>query len=240
VSTIDIDAVLAASGTAVPEGPALRAEDVRKSFTSPDGTRIPAVDGVSLAVPRGAMAAIMGPSGSGKSTLLHLLAGLDRPDSGTIRIGDTDITRLRDRELTRLRRSHVGFVFQAFNLLPQLTARQNITLPLELDRKRVDASRVDALAEALGIRDRLDHRPGQLSGGQQQRVAIARALLPAPDVVVADEPTGALDSRSGEELLRILRDAVDRRGQTVLIVTHDERVAGWADHRFVISDGRLA
>lgn len=199
-----------------------------------------AVDDVSVTVARGTMTAVSGPSGSGKSTLLMLLAGLDRPDAGSVHIGGVEITGLRDRDLTRLRRTRVGFVFQSFNLLPQLTARENIVLPLELARVRVDADRVDALADALGIRERLGHRPSELSGGQQQRVAIARALLPAPDVVIADEPTGALDSQAAMDLMRILREAVDIRRQTVLLVTHDDRAAAWADERWTMRDGRLA
>ncbi|MFT4188446.1 MAG: ABC transporter ATP-binding protein [Aeromicrobium sp.] len=219
---------------------ALQAEHVDKAFATPDGQQIHAVDDVSLDIGHGSMTAIMGPSGSGKSTLLNLLAGLDRPDSGTIRIGGTDITRLRDRGLTRLRRTHVGFVFQQFNLLPQLTARQNIVLPLQLARQQVDEDLLDELTGSLGIADRLAHRPGELSGGQQQRVAVVRALLPRPAIVVADEPTGALDSASGAELLAMLRTAVDVHRQSVLLVTHDEKIAALADTRLHMADGRLS
>ncbi|MFT4298833.1 MAG: ABC transporter ATP-binding protein [Aeromicrobium sp.] len=219
--------------------PALEAIGVHKAFAAPDGQAVRAVQGVDLKVERGSMTAIMGPSGSGKSTLLNLLAGLDRPDSGTIRLGDVDITRLRDRALTRLRRTHVGFVFQSFNLLPQLTARQNIVLPLQLARLPIDHDLLDELTGALGIANRLEHRPGQLSGGQQQRVAVVRALLPRPAIVVADEPTGALDSASGSELLGMLRQAVDTHRQSVLLVTHDHGIAAWADYRLTMSDGRL-
>ncbi|MFT4286557.1 ABC transporter ATP-binding protein [Nocardioides sp.] len=217
---------------------AVEAAEVRKSYLSALGERVVALDGVDLTVARGEMVAIMGPSGSGKSTLLNVLAGLDRADQGRILIGGTDITRLSDRRLTRLRRTRVGFVFQGFNLLPQLTARQNIVLPLELARRRADTARLDELVAVLGLGDRLEHRPGELSGGQQQRVAVARALLPRPDIVFADEPTGALDSQSSAELLGFLRRAVDTEGQSVVLVTHDQDAARWADRIVRIADGR--
>jgi putative ABC transport system ATP-binding protein len=198
-----------------------------------------AVDGVDVAFERGRLTAIMGASGSGKSTLLHLLAGLDRATSGRVLLGDTDLGALDDDRLTVLRRRRIGFVFQAFNLLPALTAEQNITLPLQLAGVRIDRAALTALAERLEIADRLRHRPAELSGGQQQRVAVARALLPGPDVVVADEPTGNLDSRSGGEVLGLLRASVDDFGQTVLLVTHDPAAAASADRVVLLADGRV-
>lgn len=182
----------------------------------------------------------MGPSGSGKSTLMHCLAGLEQPTSGQIHVGDTDITRLSDRQLTLLRRDRIGFVFQSFNLLPMLTARQNVLLPLTLAGRSVDRERLEHVTRVLGITDRLEHRPSELSGGQQQRVAVARALVTAPDVVFADEPTGALDSRTSAHLLAFLRSSVHELGQTVVMVTHDPRAASYADRVLLLADGRLA
>ena len=202
-------------------------------------TAVRALDGVDVAFERGRFTAIMGPSGSGKSTLLHCLAGLDTATEGRVRLGDTDLTALGVTELTLLRRERVGFVFQSFNLLPALTAEQNITFPLELAGRRVDRARLAGLAERLGIADRLGHRPDELSGGQQQRVAIARALVPEPDVVVADEPTGNLDSRSGAEVLALLRSSVRELGQSVLMVTHDPNAASYADRVVLLADGRI-
>jgi putative ABC transport system ATP-binding protein len=202
-------------------------------------TAVRALDGVDVGFERGRFTAIMGPSGSGKSTLLHCLAGLDTATSGRVLLGGTDLTGLSDTQLTLLRRQRVGFVFQAFNLLPALTAAQNIALPLELAGQRVDVARVQDLAALLGIADRLSHRPAELSGGQQQRVAIARALLPGPDVVVADEPTGNLDSRSGAEVLGLLRTSVREMGQSVLMVTHDPNAAAYADRVVLLADGRV-
>jgi putative ABC transport system ATP-binding protein len=198
-----------------------------------------ALDGVTVGFPRGMLTAIMGPSGSGKSTLMHCLAGLDRPTSGTVVIDGVDLGPLDDAELTELRRDNVGFVFQFFNLLPVLDARENILLPLKLAGRDTDQGRFDRLVEAIGLGDRLDHRPAELSGGQQQRVAIARALMSQPAVVFADEPTGNLDSRSSEEVLDLLRTAVDDLGQTVVMVTHDATAASVADRVLVLVDGRI-
>src|SRR5438874_1188673 len=192
-------------------------------------TAVRALDGVSVAFGRGRFTAIMGPSGSGKSTLMHCAAGLDAVTSGSIRLGGTELTALGDKALTRLRRDRIGFVFQSFNLLPTLTARQNMLLPLELARRRAEPSWLRIVVDVLGLADRLHHRPAQLSGGQQQRVAVARALLPRPDVIFADEPTGNLDSRSGQELLDFLRRSVRELGQTVVMVTHDPVAASYAD-----------
>jgi putative ABC transport system ATP-binding protein len=198
-----------------------------------------ALRGVSLVVPQGQFTAVMGPSGSGKSTLMHLLAGLDRPDGGTVHIGGQDITRMSDRELTRLRRRHIGFVFQSFNLLPTLSAEENVALPLAIAGRRPPREELDALLERVGLTDRRDHKPAQLSGGQQQRVAVARALVTAPTVLFADEPTGNLDSHAGAEVLTLLRDAVDLDGQTTVMVTHDPRAAAIADRVVFLADGRL-
>ena len=198
-----------------------------------------ALDGVSVGFPRGRLTAIMGPSGSGKSTLMHCLAGLDRPTSGTVIIDGVDLGTLDDAELTELRRDKVGFVFQFFNLLPVLDARENILLPLKLAGRDPDEGRFDQLVASVGLADRLDHRPAELSGGQQQRVAIARALMSEPAVVFADEPTGNLDSRSSEEVLGLLRTAVDDLGQTVVMVTHDAVAASVADRVLVLVDGRI-
>lgn len=195
---------------------------------------------MDLDIARGAFTAIMGPSGSGKSTLLHVLAGLDEVTSGSIELEGTEITSLRDDALTRLRRERIGFVFQSFNLLPMLTAEQNILLPLELAGTRVDRAWLDTLTSAFGIADRLDHLPSQLSGGQIQRVAISRALVTSPAVVFADEPTGNLDSRTTEEVLDFLRLSVDEFGQTVVMVTHERDAAERADRILTLADGRIA
>ncbi len=198
-----------------------------------------ALRGVSLDLPAGQFTAVMGPSGSGKSTLMHLLAGLDTPSSGTVTVAGQDITRMKDRELTRLRRKHIGFVFQSFNLLPTLSAEENVVLPLAIAGKRPPKEDVDALIARVGLTERRDHRPAELSGGQQQRVAIARALITRPTVLFADEPTGNLDSESGAGILRLLRDAVDLDGQTTLMVTHDPRAAAIADRVLYLADGRV-
>jgi len=215
---------------------------VKQYGTGPTAVR--ALDGVDVVFERGRFTAIMGPSGSGKSTLMHCVAGLDTPTEGQVWLGSTQLDRLDDTALTLLRRERVGFVFQQFNLLPTLTAEQNIVLPLELAGRRPgrDAAgrqRLEALAEALGIADRLTHRPSELSGGQQQRVAIARALLPSPDLLVADEPTGNLDSRSGAQILSLLRSSVRELGQTVVMVTHDPTAAAYADRVILLADGRV-
>jgi putative ABC transport system ATP-binding protein len=198
-----------------------------------------ALDGVTTEFAAAEFTAIMGPSGSGKSTLLHCLAGLDKPTSGRVLLGETDITTLSDKQLTLLRRDKIGFVFQAFNLLPTLTALENITLPLRLAGKRPDSDWLDTVVDAVGMRPRLSHRPHELSGGQQQRIAAARALVTQPKVVFADEPTGALDSRSSAELLGFLRNAVDTFGQTIIMVTHDPRAASYADRVIFLADGAV-
>ncbi|GAA0277894.1 ABC transporter ATP-binding protein [Cryptosporangium japonicum] len=202
-------------------------------------TRVSALRGVSLAVPHGQFVAIMGPSGSGKSTLLHCLAGLDKASSGRVRIGTAELDGLADGRLTRLRREAVGFVFQSFNLLPTLSAAENILLPLRLAGRRPDGDWLDRVIDLLGLADRMHHRPNQLSGGQQQRVAVARALITRPSVVFADEPTGNLDSRSGAEVLSLLRASVRELGQTVVMVTHDPRAASYADRVVFLADGRI-
>ena len=199
-----------------------------------------ALRGVSLKVPVGQFTAVMGPSGSGKSTLMHMLAGLDRPSNGRVFVGSEDITDMPDKELTKLRRRHIGFVFQSYNLVPTLTALENITLPLDIARRPVDRAHLDAVIDAVGLADRLDHKPSQLSGGQQQRVAIARALVARPEVVFADEPTGALDSTTGRGVLALLREVVDVDGHTVVMVTHDPVAAAHADRVVMLADGRLA
>lgn len=201
--------------------------------------RVPALRGVDVAIPAATFTAVMGPSGSGKSTLLHCLSGLDTVDAGTVRVGGTEITGLPERLLTRLRRERVGFVFQAYNLLPTLTARENIVLPLELTGRRPDPGHFDAVVALLGLGDRLEHRPSQLSGGQAQRVAVARALITRPDVVFADEPTGNLDRRTGRELLGLLRRSVSELGQTVVMVTHDPAAAACTDRVLMLADGRI-
>jgi putative ABC transport system ATP-binding protein len=198
-----------------------------------------ALDGVTVDFPKGRFTAIMGPSGSGKSTLMHILAGLDRPTAGSVVLDGVEITTLDDRKLTELRRERVGFVFQSFNLLPVLDARENIVLPLSIAGKRPDQEWLEKLIDTVGLRDRLDHRPSELSGGQQQRVAIARALASKPAVVFADEPTGNLDSKSSGEVLDLLRRAVDEFGQTVIMVTHDATAASYADRLVVLADGRI-
>nr|WP_202471288.1 ABC transporter ATP-binding protein [Streptomyces sp. SID8377] len=202
-------------------------------------TRVVALDEVDVEIARGRFTAVMGPSGSGKSTLMHCLAGLDSVTSGQVWIGETEITRLPERELTRLRRDQVGFVFQAFNLLPTLTAAENITLPMDIAGRRPDGEWVDRVIDTLGLRDRLGHRPAQLSGGQQQRVACARALASRPQLIFADEPTGNLDSQAGAEVLGFLREAVDALGQTVVMVTHDPGAAAWSDLVLFLGDGRI-
>lgn len=202
-------------------------------------TAVRALDGVSVDFPAGRFTAIMGPSGSGKSTLMHCAAGLDTLTSGSALIGDTDLSTLDDRGLTLLRRERIGFVFQAFNLIPTLTVAENISLPLDLAGGRRDDEWYDALIDVVGLRDRLHHRPSELSGGQQQRVAVARAFAGSPDVVFADEPTGNLDSRSGEEVLRLLGSTVRRTNRTVVMVTHDPVAAAHADEVVFLADGRL-
>jgi putative ABC transport system ATP-binding protein len=218
--------------------PAVVLREVRKVHGQGDG-EVVALDGVSIGLARGSFTAIMGPSGSGKSTFLHVAAGLDRPTAGTVTLGDSDLARLSERQLTILRRERIGFVFQAFNLMPSLTVTQNIGLPLRLDGRRARRSDVRDVAARVGLGERLRHRPAQLSGGQQQRVAIARALVTQPEVVFADEPTGALDRKTGRGVLTLLREVVDRDGHTVVMVTHDPVAAAQADRVVVLADGRI-
>lgn len=218
---------------------ASRARALTKVYGS-GAAAVRALDGVDVDFASGAFTAIMGPSGSGKSTLMHLLAGLDDATSGTVHLGSTELTSLGDDALTRLRRDRVGFVFQSFNLLPMLTAEQNILLPLDLAGRTPDRAWWDTLVATLGLRARLTHRPSELSGGQQQRVAIARALITQPEVVFADEPTGNLDSRSGAEVLSFLRRSVRELGRTIIMVTHDPTAAAYADRVLLLADGRIA
>ncbi|MQY10675.1 putative ABC transporter ATP-binding protein YknY [Streptomyces sp. RB5] len=219
-------------------GVAARAAALTKAYGAGE-TSVTALDAVDVAIARGRFTAVMGPSGSGKSTLMHCLAGLDTVSAGQVWLGGTEITGLSERELTRLRRDRVGFMFQSFNLLPTLNALENITLPMSIAGRRPDQEWLDRVVDALGLRDRLRHRPAQLSGGQQQRVACARALVSRPELIFADEPTGNLDSRSGQEVLGMLRDAVDRLGQTVVMVTHDPGAAAVADLVLFLADGRI-
>src|SRR3954447_10839551 len=214
----------------------VQASDVTRRYGEGDAA-VDALRGVSIEFPAGAFTAIMGPSGSGKSTLMHILAGLDSPTSGTVLIDGQDITKMDDGELTQLRRDRIGFVFQFFNLVPVLNAEENMLLPLSIAGRRPDRAWVDQLMETVGIADRRTHRPSELSGGQQQRVAVARALVSRPAVVFADEPTGNLDSKTSEEVLVLLRRAVDEYGQSVVMVTHDEQAASYADRRIELVDG---
>jgi len=216
--------------------PAARAEGLRKVYGSGDAA-VEALRGVNLALDGGRWTAIMGPSGSGKSTLMHIMAGLDTPTDGKVFIGETDLTSLGDKELTQLRRDRVGFVFQAFNLIPTLSASENITLPLDIAGRDIEEPWFDEVIDTIGIRDRLTHRPAELSGGQQQRVAGARALVSRPDIIFADEPTGNLDSRSGAELLAFFRSAVDDHDQTIVMVTHDAHAAAYSDKVVFLADG---
>ncbi len=233
IATPDVRAVDSAASETV-----VAARDVTRVYGEGE-TAVHALRGVSVEFPRGQFAAIMGPSGSGKSTLMHILAGLDRPTSGSVTIDGKEIVGLGDVELTKLRRDKVGFVFQFFNLLPILTAAENIELPLSIARRRPDQAWLEELIGAVRLDDRLDHRPDELSGGQQQRVAIARALLPRPAVVFGDEPTGNLDSKTGADVLRLLRRAVDEYGQTIVMVTHDAFAAAEADRVLFLRDGGI-
>jgi putative ABC transport system ATP-binding protein len=202
-------------------------------------TAVHALRGVSLDIPQGDLTAVMGPSGSGKSTLMHILAGLDKPTAGDVSIAGTNITSLGDSDLTRLRRRHIGFVFQFFNLLPMLTAEENVLLPLSIAGEKPEAGFFETLLENVGLADRRTHRPSELSGGQQQRVAIARALVSRPTVVFADEPTGNLDSKTGSEILELLRRSVEEYGQTTVMVTHEPRAAAIADRVLFLADGQI-
>ena len=217
---------------------AARTERLSKVYGQGD-TRVIALDAVTTAFPRGRFTAIMGPSGSGKSTLMHCLAGLDDATSGSMHIGDVDLTTLDDKRLTRLRRDAIGFIFQSFNLLPTLTAIENITLPMDIAGRTPDRAWLDHVVDVVGLRDRLSHRPTELSGGQQQRVACARALASRPEIIFADEPTGNLDSRSGAEVLGFLRRSVRELGQTIVMVTHDPNAAAYADRVLFLADGHI-
>ena len=221
-----------------PSGSVLCAVDVRKRYGEGDA-QVEALRGISLEVEEACLTAIMGPSGSGKSTLMHILAGLDRPTAGTVSIDGVDITELKDAQLTLLRRAKIGFVFQFFNLLPMLTAEENVTLPLSIAGQKPEREWLDQLLETVGIADRRKHRPAELSGGQQQRVAVARALLGRPRILFADEPTGNLDSQTSDEVLDLLRVSVDELGQTTVMVTHDARAAALADRVLFLADGRI-
>ncbi|MEY2424166.1 MAG: putative transport system ATP-binding protein [Acidimicrobiaceae bacterium] len=215
-----------------------RAVDAVKIYGSGD-TEVRALDGVTVSLEEGHFTAVMGPSGSGKSTLMHCIAGLDSLTSGHVYIGDVELSQLSDKQLTLLRRESVGFVFQAFNLIPTLTALENITLPMALAGREADQAWLDTVVDTVGLRDRLSHRPSELSGGQQQRVAVGRALASRPKIVFADEPTGNLDSRAGAEILTFMRDAVRDLGQTIVMVTHDPVAAGYADTAVFLNDGRV-
>jgi putative ABC transport system ATP-binding protein len=220
----------------IPSPSVVRATELSRRYGDGD-TAVDALRGVSVDVARGQLTAVMGPSGSGKSTLMHILAGLDRPTSGEVWIAGTQIGGLSDTQLTKLRREHIGFIFQFFNLLPMLTAKENIVLPLSLAGEKVDKAWVEELTTAVGLAERLTHRPSELSGGQQQRVAIARALISKPTVMFADEPTGNLDSRTSSEILDLLRDSVTSYGQTTVMVTHDAHAAAIADRILFLADG---
>jgi putative ABC transport system ATP-binding protein len=216
----------------------VRAREVTRRYGEGD-TAVHALRGVSMDVERGRLTAIMGPSGSGKSTLMHILAGLDRPTSGEVFLDGTSIATLGDTQLTKLRRRHIGFVFQFFNLLPMLTAEENIVLPLQIAGRAPENGRLEEVLAQVGLTDRRDHRPSELSGGQQQRVAIGRALIGRPTVLFADEPTGNLDSRTGDEILGLIRASVDTYGQTTVMVTHDPSAAATADRVLFLADGRI-
>jgi putative ABC transport system ATP-binding protein len=217
---------------------AARAEHATKVYGR-GMTAVTALNDVTVDFQQGRFTTIMGPSGSGKSTLMHCVAGLDTLSSGRVLIGDVDLSRLKDKDLTVLRRTKVGFVFQAYNLVPTLNARENITLPLDLAGQDPDESWLDTVVDAVGLGDRLTHRPSELSGGQQQRVAVARALASRPEIIFADEPTGNLDSKAGAEILTFMRRAVDEFGQTIVMVTHDPVAAGYADRALYLADGRI-
>jgi putative ABC transport system ATP-binding protein len=219
-------------------GPVVVADSVARRYGEGE-TAVDALRGVSVDIESARLTAVMGPSGSGKSTLMHILAGLDKPTSGSVRVAGTEITKLGDNDLTKLRRQHIGFVFQFFNLLPMLNARENITLPLTIAGEKPEEAWVGEVVSNVGLADRLEHRPSELSGGQQQRVAIARALISKPTVLFADEPTGNLDSTTGTEILELLRRSVDEYGQTMVMVTHDARAAAMAHRVLFLADGEI-
>ena len=231
-------AATAAAGEASSAGPVVSATDLTRRYGEGD-TAVDALRGVSLDVPKGQLTAVMGPSGSGKSTLMHILAGLDKPTSGEVAIDGTAISKLNDSDLTKLRRRHIGFISQFFNLLPMLTAEENILLPLSIAGAKPDRPWVDELLDRIGLADRRTHRPAELSGGQQQRVAIGRALVSKPTIVFADEPTGNLDSTTSGEILEVMRSSVDSYGQTTVMVTHDARAAAIADRILFLDDGLI-
>jgi putative ABC transport system ATP-binding protein len=225
-------------GVAVPANAAVEARGLTRVYGE-GSTAVEALRGVDIVVTSGELVAVMGPSGSGKSTLMHILAGLDNPTSGTVMIAGTEITRLDDSRLTQLRRDHIGFVFQFFNLLPMLDAEENIVLPLTIAGEKADPAWLDTLLDQVGLSDRRKHRPSELSGGQQQRVAIARALVSRPTILFADEPTGNLDSKTGGEILELVRSSTDAYGQTTVMVTHEARAAAIADRVLFIADGLI-
>lgn len=233
-----METVPAGTAARVDAGPAVSAHDVTRRYGEGD-TAVFALRDVTIEFRRGTFSAVMGPSGSGKSTLMHLLAGLDQPTSGSVVIDGVNIAELSDKQLTLLRRRKVGFVFQFFNLLPMLSAEENVTLPLTIGGQRIDTVYLDQLLKTMGLEERRKHKPSELSGGQQQRVAIARALAGRPAVIFADEPTGNLDSTASAEVLRLLRDAVDHLGQTIVMVTHDASAAAVADRVVFLEDGRI-
>jgi putative ABC transport system ATP-binding protein len=238
MAAIALPSELAGADAPAPHGAVVSATGLLRRYGQGD-TAVDALRGVSLDIEAGRMTAIMGPSGSGKSTLMHLLAGLDTPTEGSIVLAGTEITNLNEKKLTHLRRETIGFVFQFFNLLPMLTAEENVTLPLAIAGEKPDPVWLEELLDAVGIADRRKHRPAELSGGQQQRVAVARALVTRPKVLFADEPTGNLDSQSSKEVLALLRKAVDDWGQTIVMVTHDAGAAAMADRILFIADGRI-
>lgn len=218
------------------KSPVVSLSDVAKIYGRGD-TRVRALKGIDLVINKGEFTSIMGPSGSGKSTMLHVIAGLDNPTKGVVTVDGIDITHLKDKELTELRRSRIGFIFQSFNLVPTLNVEDNILLPMQLSNQKIDKEWMSRVVQVLGLSDRLKHRPSELSGGQQQRVAVARALVARPAIIVADEPTGNLDSKTSDEVLSILRQAVDEFGQSVIMVTHNPAVASVSDRVIVVSDG---